>query len=1085
MRKAFTDALIFAAAYLIAAVVGQSLSFGSAGAMAVWPPSGVFLATLVCTAPRRWPLFVAAALVAGTGFEMVVREQPLAIALGFWLAASAEALFGAALVQMWAGAEVSLARLRHLLLWTAFAGLAAPLVGATLGQATIATALPESAHAGNVWLQWWLADLVGVMTFGPLAWWVIQRGRGLLESVAAARAVEAGLMAVIVAASAEAVFAGATVGLHPFLLMPLLLWPAIRFGVPGVSIMVVMLTAIAITNTWDGSGPFSEPMFDPAASMMMVQVFCVIHAFTFYVLAAIFDERRRAEQALRETNAQLEMRVQDRTVQLEATSDRLRAQRDRYQAAIRSSGHVLYDTDLRTGHVIYGGDCERILGYTPEELEGDASKWRALVHPEELPQYMRAIGATANAPGFHLVYRARRRDGAYITVQDDGHRVAGGEPGHPGHMIGFVKDVTQQHRAQAALRDSERRLREMADAMPQIVYVARPGGDVEYINQRWFQFTGLSTEQSLGNGWLRALHPQDRERVYRRLSHSWETGEVYEDEVRYRRADGAYRWFLSRTVPVRNDAGAVTLWVGASTDVDDFKRLSHALQASEERFRVAQELSLFGFAILRCVRGADGAVLDFEWEYVNPAACRILQRPAAGLVGKRLLEVLPGTRNRSDLFDLYVRVVGTGRSSDVELYYDAEGIRGWFRNMTVKLGDGVAVSFTDITHRKLLEDALRQRNEALMEADRRKDEFLATLAHELRNPLAPIRTSLEIMRLAGDNGAAVERARAMMERQLAQMVRLVDDLLDLSRISHNRLQLRKEAVTLQAVLDSAVETSRPLIDEREHELILDMPPEPVWLDADLTRLAQVFVNLLNNAAKYTEPRGRIALHARKEQGEAVVKVEDNGVGIPAEMMPRIFDMFTQVDRRLERTQGGLGIGLTLVRRLVELHGGQISADSKRGQGSVFSVRLPVAAQPADASAGTHAADEPSPRRDVRILVVDDNRDAALSLATFLRITGNEVRTAHDGNDAIAAATSFRPHVMVLDIGMPGRNGYDVARHMREQPWGKDILLVAVTGWGQDEDRRRSDEAGFDAHLVKPIDPAEIERLLAQRQKTAA
>jgi CheY-like chemotaxis protein len=203
------------------------------------------------------------------------------------------------------------------------------------------------------------------------------------------------------------------------------------------------------------------------------------------------------------------------------------------------------------------------------------------------------------------------------------------------------------------------------------------------------------------------------------------------------------------------------------------------------------------------------------------------------------------------------------------------------------------------------------------------------------------------------------------------------------------------------------------------------------------------------------------------------------------MMPRIFDMFTQVDRRLERTQGGLGIGLTLVRRLVELHGGQISADSKRGQGSVFSVRLPVSAQPADAPAGTHAADEPSPRRDVRILVVDDNRDAALSLATFLRITGNEVRTAHDGNDAIAAATSFRPHVMVLDIGMPGRNGYDVARHMREQPWGKDILLVAVTGWGQDEDRRRSDEAGFDAHLVKPIDPAEIERLLAQRQKTAA
>ena len=1085
MLKAFSDALVFAFAYLLAAGVGQALSFGSPGAMAVWPPSGVFLATLVCTAPRRWPLFVAAALAAGIGFEMLVREQPLAIAFGFALAGSAEALFGAALVQMWAGPQVSLARLRHLLLWTAFAGLAAPLVGATLGHATIATAMPEIAHTGGIWLQWWLADVVGAMTFGPLAWWIVQRGRGLLDDIALARAVEAGLMAVIIGASAQAVFAGTVTGLHPFLLIPLLLWPAIRFGVPGVSIMVAMLTAIAITNTLDGSGPFSEPMFAPAASMMVVQVFCVIHAFTFYVLAAIFDERRRAEQALRETNAQLEKRVQERTLELEITSDRLRAQHDRYQAAIRSSGHVLYDTDLRTGRVTYGGDCERILGYTPEELEGDTSKWRALVHADEFPRYMAAVAATANAPTFHLVYRARRQDGSTIVVQDDGHRVAGGEPGHPGHMIGFVKDVTEQHRAQAALRESERRLREMADAMPQIVYVARPGGDVEYINQRWFQFTGLTTEQSLGNGWLRALHPQDRERVYRRLSHSWETGEVYEDEVRYRRADGAYRWFLSRSVPLRNDAGAVSLWVGASTDIDDFKRLSHALQASEERFRVAQELSLFGFAILRSVRGAHGAVVDFEWEYVNPAACRMLQRSAAELVGKRLLEVLPGARNRSDLFDLYGRVVESGRSIDVELYYDSEGIRGWFRNMTVKLGDGVAVSFTDITHRKLLEDTLRQRNEELMEADRRKDEFLATLAHELRNPLAPIRTSLEIMRLAGDNRAAVERAQAMMERQLAQMVRLVDDLLDLSRISHDRLQLRREPVTLQAVLDSAVETSRPLIDEREHQLIVELPPEPVWLDADLTRLAQVFVNLLNNAAKYTEPRGRIALSARQGQGDVVIKVEDNGVGIPVEMMPRIFDMFTQVEGRLERSQGGLGIGLTLVRRLVELHGGKISADSKRGQGSVFSVRLPVSAPPADAAASAHPALEPSPRRDVRILVVDDNRDAALSLATFLRITGNEVRTAHDGNDAIAAAMSFRPHVMVLDIGMPGRNGYDVARHMREQPWGKDILLVAVTGWGQDEDRRRSDEAGFDAHLVKPIDPADIERLLAQRHEAAA
>ena len=549
--------------------------------------------------------------------------------------------------------------------------------------------------------------------------------------------------------------------------MPLFLWPAIRFGIPGVSTMGVILAAVAITCTLDGTGPFSDPMFEPAGSLMVAQLFCVVYAFTFYVLAAIFDERRQAESALRETNAQLEQRVQERTAELEATSNRLRGQRDRYQAAIRSSGHVLYDTDMRTHQVHYGGDCERILGYPPEELEGDSAKWRALVHPEDVRLYLRAIEATADAPAFHLVYRARRRDGTYIVVQDDGHRVGGGEVGHPGHMIGFVKDVTEQHRAQAALRESERRLREMADAMPQIVYVARPGGDVEYMNQRWFQFTGLTAEESLRNGWLRALHPEDRDRVYQRLSHSWETGEVYEDEVRYRRSDGEYRWFLSRTVPVRNELGAVTLWVGASTDIDDFRRLSRALQATEERFRVAQELSLFGFTIMRCVHDEHGRIVDFQWEYANPAATRILQRSASELVGKRLLEVLPGNRENSELFDMYVGVVESGRSNDVEVYYDAEGIRGWFHNMTVKLGDGVAVSFTDVTHRKLLEDALRQRNEALVEADRRKDEFLATLAHELRNPLAPIRNVAGDHALgAGDDRAAVEHARATMERQL-------------------------------------------------------------------------------------------------------------------------------------------------------------------------------------------------------------------------------------------------------------------------------------------------------------------------------
>jgi signal transduction histidine kinase len=369
------------------------------------------------------------------------------------------------------------------------------------------------------------------------------------------------------------------------------------------------------------------------------------------------------------------------------------------------------------------------------------------------------------------------------------------------------------------------------------------------------------------------------------------------------------------------------------------------------------------------------------------------------------------------------------------------------------------------------------------EADRRKDEFLATLAHELRNPLAPIRNGLKIMQLAPDDREAMERARAMMERQVQQMVRLIDDLLDLSRISLGKVELRKERVELAAVLQSALETSRPLIDRSGHDLTVSVPPEPVFVDADVTRLAQVFANLLNNAAKYTERGGHIGLTVRREGGEVAVSVRDNGVGIPAPMLPRIFEMFTQVDRSLEKSQGGLGIGLSIVKRLVEMHGGTVEAHSEGDRlGSELIVRLPVVgaadtgALAAAAQAGEgELADAPARRR---ILVADDNTDAATSLATVLEIMGNEVRTARDGREAVDVAATFRPDVILLDIGMPIMNGYDACRRIREQPWGKSMLIVALTGWGQDEDKRQSREAGFDHHLVKPVEPAVLEELLA-------
>jgi signal transduction histidine kinase len=369
-----------------------------------------------------------------------------------------------------------------------------------------------------------------------------------------------------------------------------------------------------------------------------------------------------------------------------------------------------------------------------------------------------------------------------------------------------------------------------------------------------------------------------------------------------------------------------------------------------------------------------------------------------------------------------------------------------------------------------------RRAEELREADKRKDEFLATLAHELRNPLAPLRNGLEILRLKGIEGASAEKARLMMDRQLAQLVRLVDDLLDVSRITTGKLAVHREPLVLQSAIQDALDTVRPLMESRRHGMHVDMPSEAVTVQGDRTRLAQVFSNLLNNAAKYTEPGGHVWLTLERGEGEAVVRVRDSGIGLAPHSLESIWDMFVQVDRSLERSQAGLGVGLTLAKRLVTLHGGTIGARSAgTGLGSEFEVRLPLAETTAIA-APTHPQAR-ALRRPRRILVADDNVDAATSLASLLAARGHDVRVAHDGAQALAVAREFEPEVAFLDIGMPKVQGYEVARRLREEAATSRCLLVALTGWGREDDRQRAREAGFDRHLVKPADPARIDEIL--------
>jgi PAS domain S-box-containing protein len=372
----------------------------------------------------------------------------------------------------------------------------------------------------------------------------------------------------------------------------------------------------------------------------------------------------------------------------------------------------------------------------------------------------------------------------------------------------------------------------------------------------------------------------------------------------------------------------------------------------------------------------------------------------------------------------------------------------------------------------------KQTDAALRESDRRKDEFLATLAHELRNPLAPVTNSLELMKSAKDNEELVEHARSIMERQVAQMVRLIDDLLDVSRIVRDKLELKTEQVDLATVIKQAVETVKPLAERAKHNLEVRLPETPIYLEADPARLAQVFGNLLTNSCKYTESGGHITLIAERQGSDVVVSVKDDGVGIPPEMLPIVFDLFTQVDRSLERTGGGLGIGLSLVKRLVEMHGGSVVAHSDgAGRGAEFVVRLPifVEAPPIAASQPVEPKTNESTRR---ILIVDDNRDNAETLARLLAISGHETSTANDGLEALRLAEQFQPEVILLDIGLPEMNGYDVCQKIRSQPWGRDIVIIALTGWGQDEDRRKSKDAGFNGHMVKPAELSKLERLIA-------
>lgn len=663
-------------------------------------------------------------------------------------------------------------------------------------------------------------------------------------------------------------------------------------------------------------------------SVFEVILFCVFGLYTFRSVRENETGRRMAEAALADEQA----RARQATLENEARLRALLSQLPMGVGLTDRNGRCLVQSDM----------FERFVDDAiPSQDPSQQGRWQGWwpdgrpIEPQDWPG-AKALRGTPDTVGNDFLFTDSQGNETWTRVTatpflDSEGNVLG--------AISMIQDIDSLKRAELALKQSETLFRTLGEAMPDLLWMSDAMGEPVYENPAWTSYTGLSHEALKQRGWQDINHPDDAQAFAEAWMGAMKTQTGFAIEARARRHDGLYRWFVFRTVPIRDDSGQVVKWLGTATDIHD-------------RRMAEQELQL---------------------------------------------------------------------------------------------------------------------------ADRRKDVFLAMLAHELRNPLAPIANSIEILKMSP---LAEERDRLplrTMERQLSQLTRLVDDLMDIGRINNDKLELRRAPVRLEAVVDGAIEASLPLAQAAKVSIVKDFRTPELLLDLDEARLTQVFGNLLHNSCKFTPPGGTITVTTKTEGGQAVIEVRDNGAGIEPQLLGSIFEMFTQVTSP-SGSNGGLGIGLTLVRRLVEMHGGTVEAHSEgEGKGSLFVVRLdlPLSAT-SEPSVVARDGDSANP---LRVLVVDDNVDAATSLALLLELDGHETKAVHDGVRAVEEGSRFAPHVVLMDIGLPGMSGHEACSIMRAEPWGRDITIVAISGWGQQADIERSKEAGFDEHLVKPVETARIRQLL--------
>ena len=795
-----------------------------------------------------------------------------------------------------------------------------------------------------------------------------------------------------------------------------------------------------------------------AAMRSKVAVFTELHrrgrdlAIANRALAAEVVERTRAEDDLRRWNAQLDLKVAERTTALNASNARLR----------------LATEAVGLGFWLWNFDADRWhweTDWPAQVFNGQASEWPsssrdliALMHPNDGKHFAEIAQAIPHADGrFRFEGRITLANGGERAIEIEGRLVDEGSAQRT--LLGTIRDVSARHRAERELRESEARYRTLFQSIDEGFCVVDmvfdvSGGAKDFrfreTNAAFHRHSGLGeVAGKLASEFIPAIEPVWLDGL----------GKVASEGTPFRhhgRVDG-----LDRIVDIYAfviDASEARSVAMLFRDVTERKRSEDALLERERFLTTVTEAARVGIAVIDH---------GYHYRFVNDSFRRILNAAVPIQVGQRV-----GSLNarRWDSLKPAVDRAMAGESLSIEFMVNAGAdgtghathICAFLEPHTdANLSRTVAVVLIDITPLKRLEAELR-------DADRHKDEFLATLAHELRNPLAPVRNAVSILQLSAVDNPHAKRASAIIERQVKVMARLIDDLMDVARINQGRLELQMEPVRLNDVVNLALEGSRPQIEEAGHSLEISLPDGSQMVEADATRLAQVFMNILTNAAKYTERGGRITLDSRILARSVHVTVRDTGIGIATENIDRVFEMFSQVEIALARSRGGLGIGLSLAKRLVEMHGGSITARSEGlGRGSEFEIVLPIVV---DTVSVSKVESRPAASIDngLRILVVDDNRDGAETLGALLEIRGFSVAMAFDGDAAVDMAESFRPQLVLLDIGLPKKNGYEACRLIKAMPWATDVMIIAITGWGDANAKEQASEAGFDRHFVKPV-----------------